>query len=64
MNDREALKALLDGKVIVDESSQYGIQIRLIGDRICVKPGKLGWALIDHISALDSCHLKILEDEE
>ena len=64
MNDREALKALLDGKVIVDESSQYGIQIRLIGDRICVKPGKFGWALIDCLSALDSCHLKILEEEE
>ena len=64
MNDREILQALLDGKVIVDESSQYGIQIRLIGDRICVKPGKLGWALIDCLSALDSCHLKILEDEE
>ena len=64
MNDREALKALLDGKVIVDESSQYGIQIRLIGDKICVKPGKFGWALIDCLSALDSCHLKILEEEE
>ena len=64
MNDREALKALLDGKVIVDESSQYGIQIRLIGDKICVKPGKFGWALIDCLSTLDSCHLKILEEEE
>lgn len=64
MNDREVLQALLDGKVIVDKSPLHDFSIRLIGDRICVKPGKLGWALIDCLSSLDSCHLKVLEDEE
>ena len=63
MNDREVLQALIDGKVIVDESPWFNLYYRLVGDRIQVKCDEHEWALCYYIPKLYPCHVKIVEDE-
>ena len=64
MTDREILQALIDGKVIVDESSWNDLHYKLIGDRMHVEFGKHKWVPSDHIPKLDSDYVKIVEEEE
>ena len=65
MNDREVLQALLDGKVIVDESVPWlEFHYKLIKDRMYVSIGDHVWGSSDHIPKLDSDHVRILEEEE
>ena len=64
MNDREVLQALLDGKVIVDESSWHVFYYKLIKDRMYVRIGDHMWGSNNRIPELESSHVRILEVEE
>lgn len=63
MDDREVLEALLDGKIIVDESSWHIFYYKLIKDRIYVKISDHIWGSCDHIPRLDSDCVRIEEEE-
>lgn len=64
MNDREVLEALLEGKVIVDESTPWHtFYYKLIWDRIYVKISDHMWGSSDCIPRLDSDCVRILEEE-
>ena len=64
MNDREVMKSLLEGKVIVDESSWHTFFYKLIGDRMYVRVGDHIWGSNNCIPRLDSDCVRVLEDEE
>ena len=64
MNDREVLQALLDGKVIAEKTHLCPFKYRLNGKWMEAKYGKYEWDRMDHIPALDSDHVRIVEGEE
>lgn len=64
MNDREILQALLDGKVITDESYYGRILFKLNGDRMEIKVRECEWTKTDEIPRLISDFVKIVEEEE
>lgn len=63
MNDREVLEALLEGKVIVDESTWHDFQYKLIGDRMYIRVEENMWGSSDCIPRLDSDCVRIEEEE-
>lgn len=64
MNDREVLQALLDGKVITDESYYGRILFKLNGDHMEIKVRECEWTKTDEIPRLISNFVKIVEEEE
>lgn len=64
MDDREVLESLLEGKVIVDESSWIVNYYKLIGDRMYVRIGDHMWGSMNYIPRLDSDCVRILGEEE
>ena len=64
MDDREVLEALLDGKIIVDESSWHDFHYKLIGNKVWVKIGECEWMAMDRILNVDLDCVRIEGEEE
>ena len=61
MNDREVLEALLDGKIIVDEST--GKEYKMMGGRMMVRMWGNVWGL-SYIPKLNCECVRVKEEEE
>lgn len=63
MNDREVMESLLEGKVIVDESTWIVNYYKLIGDRMYIRLSDHMWGSMNYMPRLDSDCVRIEEEE-